>query len=447
MHRLHRRDRAQRAEARQVAWADDLRMFDTPAPVALIGVVQFLNRVQHFMIGGVADRVDGDLEIVHRRAAHEITQLRVGDHRQAALARRIGIVRAQPGPARTQCAVEQQLHAAHAQMIVIEPRRRLRPGDQHHIVDAIGIGHDSHAQRAAIRRPAESLPILDAGPHVGNAGDAHSQQRALRLFQCGVAVPGRRGWHDSLDQLHRLVDEDAGRLPARHFDPAAHGRLGRRANACRADRGAIGPAGMAIDPLQPHRHVADGGVQFGGGGEAAQTPLFLIPAGADDPFAAVIGLRIGTDLRLRLRQRSRVRQVERDERQAIAHDMPMRVDQARDHRLAAGVHLERGCLGPFGPRLALFRLFRLIFRFLVPLRQQLFDLAIIVDLQGDKAHDLAIGVERDAVHIVDDAECHGGRRKRDRGDRRQPCRLHARVIRRTSALVSCRLPPSACTSA
>ena len=99
--------------------------------------------------------------------------------------------------------------------------------------------------------------------------------------------------------------------------------------------------------------------------------------------------------------------------------MAMRVDEAGDQRLAAAVQLECQPLGRLGPGLALLALLGpFIFRFLVAALDQLFDLAVIVDHQRAEAHDLAIGVQRDAVHIVDDARRQNRQRtqgERDRG--------------------------------
>src|SRR3546814_4219570 len=88
----------------------------------------------------------------------------------------------------------------------------------------------------------------------------------------------------SSDLLHRLVDEHAGGLPRRHFDPPAGGRPGRGGDGRRLDRQRIGPARMAVHPFQPDRNVADGGIQFGRRRKAAQAPKLLVPARADDPL-------------------------------------------------------------------------------------------------------------------------------------------------------------------
>ena len=79
------------AETRQVGRIDHLRMFDPPAPVALIGLCQFVDRVEHLGIGLVADRVDGDLVLVHRRTAHEVADHVVRHEAQPGLAGGIGI--------------------------------------------------------------------------------------------------------------------------------------------------------------------------------------------------------------------------------------------------------------------------------------------------------------------------------------------------------------------
>ncbi len=89
--RLHRGDGAILAETRQVRRIDDLGMLDPPAAVALIGLGEFVDGVEHLRIGGVANGVDRDLEAVHGGAAHQVLQLGVAVEGEAALRRRIGI--------------------------------------------------------------------------------------------------------------------------------------------------------------------------------------------------------------------------------------------------------------------------------------------------------------------------------------------------------------------
>ncbi len=70
------------AHPRNVSRINDLRVFDPPAPVAGIAFGKFLNRRQNIGIGGIANGVNGGLEIVHRGAAHQVAQLRRGEERQ-----------------------------------------------------------------------------------------------------------------------------------------------------------------------------------------------------------------------------------------------------------------------------------------------------------------------------------------------------------------------------
>ena len=89
--RLHRGDGAVAGEARQVRRIDDLGMLDPPAPVAGIGGGKLLDRIEQGGVGLIADRVDRDLEIVHRRPAHLVLERGVVDQREAALAGRVAI--------------------------------------------------------------------------------------------------------------------------------------------------------------------------------------------------------------------------------------------------------------------------------------------------------------------------------------------------------------------
>src|SRR3546814_1987081 len=74
MDRLHRGDDAALAEAREIGGVDDLRVLDPPAAIALVGVRHRLDRIERLGVGLVADRVDRDLEAVHRRAAHQVLE-------------------------------------------------------------------------------------------------------------------------------------------------------------------------------------------------------------------------------------------------------------------------------------------------------------------------------------------------------------------------------------
>src|SRR3546814_7154493 len=64
------------------------------------------------------------LEAVHRRAAHQVLELRVGEQALAALLRRVGIRRLEARPARPQRAVREQFDAAHLELVVVKPGRR-----------------------------------------------------------------------------------------------------------------------------------------------------------------------------------------------------------------------------------------------------------------------------------------------------------------------------------
>lgn len=107
---LHGSYRAEFSEAGDIRRVHDLGMFDAPAPVALVGRRQVLDQIEHGGVGLVADGVNGDLEVVHRRAAHEIAELGLVQARKALVVRRIGVGPLEPGPSRTQRTVEVELH-------------------------------------------------------------------------------------------------------------------------------------------------------------------------------------------------------------------------------------------------------------------------------------------------------------------------------------------------
>ena len=301
MDRLHRGDDAVAGEARQIGRIDDLGMLDPPAPVAPIGGGKLLDRVEQSGIGLVADRVDRDLEIVHRRPAHQILEHGVVDQGQAALAGRVAIGLLQPGAARAERAVEIELHADHPEPPVIEPGRRPGAGDGEQIVDPRGVGEDPDAQRPASparRITAQSSPLV---PMSATRGEAVGEQDLLRPRR----APGRAGAAAAAASRARPAPSPrrrrcrSGSRPVRSIRPPAGAWL------CGGDPGlahrhAVRPAGMAVDPLEPDRPVGDDGVEIGGGREAAEAPALLVPAAADDPARGRVGGGIGADPRLRL---------------------------------------------------------------------------------------------------------------------------------------------------
>ena len=90
----------------------------------------------------------GDLEIVHRGAAHHVEQLGIVDERESALAGHVGIFGLEQRPARTERAVEIELHTVEPQPVIVQPWGGARTADGDHRIDPGGIGHDAHAQPA-----------------------------------------------------------------------------------------------------------------------------------------------------------------------------------------------------------------------------------------------------------------------------------------------------------
>ena len=149
-------------------------------------------------------------------------------------------------------------------------------------------------------------------------------------------------------------------------------------------RAAVGPAGMAIDPIEPDRPVGHDLVELGCGGEAAEAPLLLVPAASDDPGPRRVVARERCDLRERLVERSGVRKIQRQRRQAQFHDVEMSVDQAGHHEAPLAIQP----VLDFG-------------RALVAVVEHLFHAPVVVDPQRLEAVDLAALVDADALDIVD----------------------------------------------
>ena len=76
------------AEARQIGGIDDLGMLDPPAAVALVGVGELLDRVEHlrrWRASPIAWTATWKSSIA--AAAHQVEQLVVGEEAEAAVAR------------------------------------------------------------------------------------------------------------------------------------------------------------------------------------------------------------------------------------------------------------------------------------------------------------------------------------------------------------------------
>ena len=225
-------------------------MFDPPAAIAAVTFRDLANGIQDFCIGSGTDGVDGWLEAALRCPDKGVAQLCRCHQRQARIAGIVGIGPLEPGAAATQCAVEVKLHAVHAQLVVIQPRRGVCPCDQRHLIRPCGIGHDPQVQGAHVASAAERLPILYTGAHIGNGGNAVFVKDLLRFGQCQIAFIRTRGGNGLGHQFFGRVHEDARWLVRTRqlLDPPTRRGLRRGGDASRLQRQAVRPAGMAIDP-------------------------------------------------------------------------------------------------------------------------------------------------------------------------------------------------------
>ncbi len=412
-----------------------LRVFDAPAPVAREIGGQLVDRGQGISIGGIADGMDRHLETVHRRAAHQVPQLRAIQHFEPAMARLVGIGLLEQRPARAERAIEPELDPVQPQPVVIQPLRRPRPADQQHGRHAIGIGHDAQVQPPGVASAAEGHPVLDRGAHVGHRRHAMAEEFDLRLVQGKVGIGGARRRHVAGDKRHGIVNQHAGRRARSGLshDLAACRVCRLRGHAACRKRRTAGPDGMAVGAFQHHRAIAHHGIEFGGGGEPAQAPGLLVPAAPDKPGPRREFCGIGGQQRLRFLQRAGARKVERQLGKAGVHDMGMAVDEAGQH----GPTFEIDVIVDlrFGP---------------VAEIEQLHDPPVFVHDHAGKAVHAAVAADRHAVDIVEmgSGKGRGGKTGQDACCQQGYAdHLPACGIWRTSALVSCRPPPMACTRA
>ena len=379
--------------------------------------------------------MDRDLEVIDRSAAHEVAKLRIGQAWQAG-AGRVGVRRLEPRPARTQRAVHVKFDPAHPQPVTVKPRGWARAADQRHRLGASGIDHHAQVQAIKVARAAQRLPVLDICAHVGSGGDTAFEQQILRSGERQVTVFRARRGHDPADQARCVVDQHAGGCAAgAAHDLAACRVLGGGGDPGGFQRRAVAPAGMAIDAFKPDRAIGHRRVEFGGGGKPAEPPDFLVPPAADDPRAIGVCGSVIADFALRLGQRLRFGQIERERGEAKLEQVQVRVDQPGQQHAALAVH----------PVLRARQLVALVVD-----RQ---DRAIVAEPQRGEALDPAVGRDGLALDVVDQRIGLGRRRERKqrRSDRGAEGVPHAfpplRGKRRISALVSSRPAPSAWTSA
>ena len=189
-----------------------------------------------------------------------------------------------------------------------------------------------------------------------------------------------------------LVDQRGGRIHEHSVDDfAAAGHGKGPGQSCRAHGSAVSDGCMAVDPLQPHRPVLHRGVEVGASRELLVRPQLLVPATPGDPRQVRIGGGIIAQPLLQFGQAAGAGQVQLPKRQAMAHYMPMRVDQAGHQHPPAAVHHARA-----RRQLQLLAL------------QHPLHLAVITDQQTGETLDLPVGSGANALHIGDQHVGKGG---------------------------------------
>ena len=181
MYGLHGGNCAIPAKTRDISGIDNLRMFDPPAPIALVGQGKLINRIKHFGIGGVTDRVHRHLEIIECCKAQDVRKFGRIDEGQPALTRLVSIVLFEPSPARSERTVGIEFDTDHPQAITVKPRRWSAARNRKRRFDASRIGDDPHPQIAEIAEAAIGVPVVCRGAHVCNCSDAQRNKPFLRL--------------------------------------------------------------------------------------------------------------------------------------------------------------------------------------------------------------------------------------------------------------------------
>ena len=143
-------------------------------------------------------------------------------------------------------------------------------------------------------------------------------------------------WDGFIDQAHGIVDEQ----PV--FDAAAGRRRRLRGDSRGLHRGAVGNKRVPIDAFQHNRAVRNDCVEVGGSGEALDRPQLLVPAAADDPPRLGVRGAVGAQPLLQVGERARAGEIELQRGKAELGDMPVRVDQPGQQRLAVRIDRRSG---------------------------------------------------------------------------------------------------------
>jgi len=140
-------------------------------------------------------------------------------------------------------------------------------------------------------------------------------------------IVGRR--HDRIHECRRCIDEDAGGFVTCADDPSAlrlpvAGQVAT--DAAHGDR--VGPAGVTIDALEPHRTRREQFIEVRGRRKRLVAPQVLVPAAPEQPGvrwqARLESLEAGDDLGLA----ARAHEICTQQREAETHQVRMRVDEA-----------------------------------------------------------------------------------------------------------------------
>ena len=163
-------------------------------------------------------------------------------------------------------------------------------------IGVAGGGEGVDAQLEAILGGQRAIDVDDLGAH---AHLVHRRQtigdgEILRAQNRGFDLRRRRRRQHAPHEPHREVDEHAGRLALVVAQDASAGRIFGRAGDVRLlERERVGPAGVAVDALEPHRPIGDHGVERCVRGKFGVGKTVLIPAVAEEPIAFDAGESVG----------------------------------------------------------------------------------------------------------------------------------------------------------
>ena len=337
--RLHRCNDAELCEAGNILESYDLYVFDTIAQLRGLATLSLVKGIKCHLVAEIANCMNSDLESHVVRFPDKSVQLFLRPVRQASVLDIIVIGFEHCGATAAERPVDHELDSRNYQVVVAIGRNRFANGVEifasphHH-------GVNTHVHLLVIRHRHIGFGFRDIDPGIVHAGQAKRGQLSERCQKRLPVVFLCRRRDLAENQIHRLVDQRARRMPVGITDNLAAERIRRVViNAGDRQRFAVRPAGVAVNTPQPYRAVGNDGIDAGCRRELLYRPEHLVPAAALDPGGARIRFVVGSNTFNCVFDARRPGEVQLYIQESLIRNMRVRINKSGQHEPAAAVDL------------------------------------------------------------------------------------------------------------